>query len=211
MCGRFSIYSNSRDLVDHFTLSSADEYQISYNVSPSNDIPVVRLKDNKRVLVNCNWGLLPFWAKNMNYRPINARVETIEEKPFFKDAYKKRRCLIPANGFYEWRGTKGNKQPFYFTLEEAELFSFAGLWERWENNNKIIESCTIITTTANQIMQNIHNRMPVILKPEQYDRWLFDGEKSLLIPYPGEMNHYPVGTKVNKPGADGEDLIQPLE
>ena len=211
MCGRFSIFSHSRDLADHFALSATGEYITSYNVTPANNIPVIRLKEENRELANCHWGLIPHWAKNMKYKPINARVETIAEKPFFRDAFKKRRCLIPANGFYEWKGSKGHKQPYYFKLKKTALFAFAGLWDHWENEENIIESCTIITTTANLIMQPIHDRMPVILDPDHYDEWLFKGNKDLLTPYPEVMDCYPVSTVVNSPVVKGKDLIQPLE
>jgi putative SOS response-associated peptidase YedK len=155
--------------------------------------------------------LIPHWAKDTKIKPINAKAETITEKPFFRSSYKNKRCLIPANGFYEWKGSKGHKQPYYFKLEEDKLFAFAGLWDHWENEDKIIESCTIITTSANEVMKPIHNRMPVMLKPDNYDKWLHEGDKTLLKPYEKKMICYPVSTVVNNPKHNGSDLIQPIK
>ena len=211
MCGRFSLFSDPGYLAEHFALSTACEYTPSYNSTPSSNIPVIRLTVQGREAVNCHWGLLPHWARDTRYKPINARAETITEKPFFRDAFRNKRCLFPANGFFEWKGHKGQKQPFFFKLKEAELFAFAGLWDHRERDNRSIDSCTIITTGANRIMQSIHDRMPVILDPEDYDEWLVDGSSTLLVPYPGEMTCFPVSTVVNSPAINGKDLIQPLD
>ncbi len=210
MCGRFTIISNSQAMVDHFQLVTAEYFNHSYNITPSSDIPVVRLNDNKRELVNCHWGLIPHWAKETKNQPINARAETITEKPFFRSAFNKHRCLIPANGFYEWQGTSKPKQPYYFTLKDSELLAFAGLWERWEHDDNIIESCTIITTEANIIMNPVHHRMPVILDPDNYDKWLIEGGSDLLNPYSGKMKSCPVSTAVNNPANNSSSLIQDL-
>jgi len=211
MCGRFSIISNSKSLAEHFDLVKSGEYISSHNVTPSSDIPVIRTNDGQRELANCHWGLIPHWAKDTKIKPINAKAETITEKPFFRSSYKNKRCLIPANGFYEWKGSKGHKQPYYFKLEEDKLFAFAGLWDHWENEDKIIESCTIITTSANEVMKPIHNRMPVMLKPDNYDKWLHEGDKTLLKPYEEKMICYPVSTVVNNPKHNGSDLILPIK
>jgi putative SOS response-associated peptidase YedK len=210
MCGRFSILNNKTSLEKHFALNDSDEFINSYNVTPSDKIPVIRLYEGERQLVNCQWGFIPHWAKDDKFKPINAKAETLDEKPFFRSAFKNNRCLIPASGFYEWKGQKGNKQPWYIRLQDSELFAFAGLWDHWQNENKDIDSCTIITTNANAVMASIHQRMPVILDPGQYDIWLNDGDKDVLAPYRGKLICYPVSKKVNKPGSDGEELIRPL-
>lgn len=210
MCGRFSIISNSKSIEEHFNLVRSSEYIKSYNVYPSSNIPVVRLEDGDRVLAYLHWGLVPHWAKDTKLKPINAKAETVDSKPFFRSAFKKSRCLIPANGFYEWKKTNKQKQPFYFKLKDAELMAFAGLWDHWEHDGDTIESCTIITTEANDVMKPVHDRMPVILDPEVYDTWLQEGGKTLLQPYTGEMLSYPVSTAVNNPKHNGKDLIEPV-
>jgi len=210
MCGRFTIVSNSQAMTDHFKLIAVEKFTHSYNITPSSDIPVVRLNDNKRELVNCHWGLIPHWAKDTKLQPFNAKAETIAEKPFFRSAFKKHRCLIPANGFYEWQGTSKPKQPYYFRLKDSELLAFAGLWEQWEHEGNTIESCTIITTDANIIMNPVHHRMPVILEPDNYDEWLINGGNDLLIPYTGKMKSCPVSTAVNNPENNSSALIQAL-
>lgn len=210
MCGRYTIYSNANVLKDHFNLASAEKFNHSYNITPASQIPVIRMNEGNRELVTCHWGLIPHWAKDTKLQPINAKAETISEKPFFRSVFRKSRCLIPANGFYEWQGTSGHKQPFYFKLRDSELMAFAGLWDHWEQDEKSIQSCTIITTEANFIMNPIHHRMPVILNPENYDEWLIDGNKDILLPYAGKMKCYPVSTAVNNPENNSSSLIQPL-
>lgn len=210
MCGRFSITSNSHDIEEHFNLVRSSEYVTSYNVSPSSMIPAVRLEDGECALANVYWGLIPHWAKDTKIKPINAKAETVDSKPFFRSAFKKSRCLILANGFYEWKKANKQKQPFYFKLKDADLMAFAGLWDRWEHDGAIIESCTIITTDANDVMKPVHDRMPVILAPDDYLAWLQEGGKSLLQPFAGEMISYPVSTAVNNPKHNGRDLIEPV-
>ena len=210
MCGRFSIISNSKNIEEHFSLARSGEYLKSYNVSPSSNIPVVRLEHDNRALSNLHWGLVPHWAKDTKLKPINAKAETIDTKPFFRSAFKNNRCLIPANGFYEWKKTNKHKQPWYFKLKDTELMAFAGLWDHWEHDDESMESCTIITTGANDVMKPVHDRMPVILNPEDYDGWLIEGNKTLLQPYSGKMIAYPVSTIVNNPKHNGKDLIEPV-
>ncbi len=208
MCGRFSLWSDKNKILIQFGLSEASAYRQSYNVTPSSSIPIVR--DHKgREMINCYWGLIPHWAKDTKLKPINARAETLTEKPMFRGALNKRRCLIPANGFFEWQGPTGRKQPFYIKPREAELFAFAGLWDHWDSPDQEIDSCTIITTSANDAMAPIHERMPVILDPEHYDQWLEQGGTELLVPYPRELDIFQVSNQVNSPKHDDQSLIQP--
>lgn len=210
MCGRYAIHSSQKEIEEYFKLSRAEAFIKRYNVAPSSKVPVIRLEDDELELVNCHWGLIPHWARDTRLQPINARAETITDKPFFKSIFKKRRCLIPVNGFYEWQAADGKKQPYYCRLKDSELFAFAGLWDRWEQDDKIIESCTIITTEANISMNPIHHRMPVILDPVDYDDWLQLADRDLLVPYRGKMKCYPVSTDVNNPENNSKSLIQPL-
>jgi putative SOS response-associated peptidase YedK len=165
------------------------------------------------------WGLIPSWAKDtsMGARLINARAETVAEKPTFRQAFKQRRCIIPADGFYEWRRTGGRKQPFFFRMRDESPFGFASLWERWEGEGEVINSCTILTTEANEVLRTVHDRMPVILHLKDYELWL-NGDprrlnltKDLLRPYPEEkMVGYPVGSSVNSPRNQGAGLVELL-
>src|SRR5512143_99985 len=180
MCGRFARYSLSRELERFFNAQpAAFEIPPSYNVAPTQEIPVIVQLEDARHIKKRYWWLVPFWAKDTSIgsRMINARVETITSKPAFKAALKQRRCLIPANGFYEWKGKSGNKQPYYFHLASGEPFAFAGLYEIWEDKEAPPEagpykSCTIITMDASDSVRDVHNRMPLILKPDAYDEWL---------------------------------------
>lgn len=209
MCGRFTLTSDIKEMQQRFGASAKFDHHTSYNIAPSRDIPVVRESASGREIVPCRWGLVPHWSRpGSSYKAINARAETLAHKPFFRDAYRKRRCLIPANGFYEWKRENRLKQPYYFHLHDA-LIAFAGLWEYWEGKDERLETCTIITTAANVIMQPVHDRMPVIISQDNYQDWLENGGEALLVPYGGEMSCHPVGTYVNNPKNDGKDLIEP--
>ncbi len=210
MCGRFSLLNDEASLAEHFALIDSCQFRQSYNVTPASDIPIIRLHDGARQAITAHWGFIPHWARDDKFKPINARAETVADKPFFRGAFKKQRCLIPASGFYEWQGEKGDKQPYYIRLADRELFAFAGLWDHWDSPDKSLDSCTIITTTANGTMAPIHGRMPVIIDPENYDNWLESGGRELLVPYAGEMLTWPVGREVNKPSMDKPGLIEPL-
>lgn len=209
MCGRFASWSDKNKILEHFGLPNAPDFHTGYNITPSSSIPVIRIREDKE-LANSHWGLIPHWAKDTKLQPINARAETLTAKPFFRDCFKHRRCLIPANGYYEWKGTKGSKQPYFIKVKDAELFAFAGLWDRWDGPDKSLDSCTIITTTANKVASTVHNRMPVIIEPANYDQWLEEGGESLLVPYPGTIELYPVSNRVNSPKNQGPELIQPV-
>lgn len=174
-------------------------------------------ENGKRKLEMLHWGLIPSWAKDpeVGNKMINARAETVAEKPSYRKAFKERRCLILADGFYEWQKTDSGKQPFYIRMEDESPFAFAGLWESWQNGREI-RSCTIITTSPNEVAAQVHNRMPVILHPEDYEMWLdpdFDEREpltTLLKPFPAEaMEAYPVSRKVNRPANNDPEVIEP--
>jgi putative SOS response-associated peptidase YedK len=184
-------------------------------------VAVVRLnpKTEQRELSLLRWGLIPFWAEDpkIGYSTINARAETVATKPSFREAVKKRRCLVVADGFYEWQKTDGQKQPYLIHLKDNSPFAFAGLWERWKRGEQAIESCSIIVTEPNAVLEPIHDRMPVILSPDDYGLWLDpdveDGKRlqSLLRPYPpDEMEAYPISTLVNNPGNDQQECVEPV-
>jgi len=210
MCGRFSFWATKDRILSHYKLDTAPEFNNSYNVTPSNTIPVVRQQIESE-LINCQWGFIPHWANDSKIKPVNARAETLKEKAWFRDAYRNKRCLIPANGFFEWTGSRGQKQAWFIKPRDMELFSFAGLWDCWLNQEREVYSCAIITSQANTTMQRIHERMPVIIEADDYDAWLTSGPDGLLLPYSGDMEAYPVSNLVNKPGNDGKELIQALE
>ena len=178
MCGRFVGFRRLQELIKHFPIDLANiEVTPNYNVAPTQEILAIARHDEKNHLDKLHWGLVPFWAKDtiIGSRMINARSETVATKPSFRTAFKWRRCLILADGFYEWKGEKGHKQPMFLTLPEGNPFAFAGLWEVWDDRGKEpnpYRSCTILTREASESVMPIHNRMPVILKPEGFDPWL---------------------------------------
>ncbi|MCL1471175.1 SOS response-associated peptidase [Argonema antarcticum] len=220
MCGRFSFTQSEKIVAEIFQLASVPTLSPRYNIAPTQPVPTVLVDsdDKNRQLKMLRWGLIPSWSKDIKIgaKLINARAETVAEKPAFRSAFKRRRCLILADGFYEWQEQEGKKQPFYFRLQDGKPFAFAGLWERWsKGEDEAIASCTILTTQSNELMGPIHHRMPVILDPKDYDKWL-DPEvqkpeslQSLLQPYKSEeMTFYPVTTKVNNAKTDSPDCIK---
>jgi putative SOS response-associated peptidase YedK len=208
-----------------FVLDFCDErLEPRYNVSPGQLVAAVRNSPQAtgRQLCLLRWGLIPGWAKDpaIGYKLINARSETVAEKPSFRHAFGHRRCLIPADGYYEWRRSGGGtaKQPYYIRRRDEQLFAFAGLWESWrDEQGKSLETCTVITTEANELTSEIHPRMPAILAPQHYAIWLSDSDttadlQACLQPFPSEsLMMYPVRTLVNSPRNDTPDCIQPLE
>ncbi len=216
MCGRYSLTASAETLAEHFQMLRQIRFQPSYNIAPSQKIlNIVALNDGSHKTVNLFWGLVPSWAKdNKNSSHlINARMETIREKPSFRSAFKHRRCLIPADGFYEWERRNG-KQAFHIHRDDRQLFAFAGLWEQWQHDTETLYSCTIITTAASALMQPIHERMPVIITPEHYHHWLdktTNPEQAfgLLddLAY-ANMLTTPVGDWVNNPRHDDARCIQ---
>jgi putative SOS response-associated peptidase YedK len=218
MCGRYTLKTPAGVLTERFDIEeSSTSITSSYNIAPTQQVATVLAENGKRKLEMLHWGLIPSWAKDpeVGNRMINARAETVAEKPSYRKAFQERRCLILADGFYEWQKTDNGKQPFYIRMEDESPFAFAGLWESWRNGREI-RSCTIITTAPNELAASIHNRMPVILHPEDYDMWLdpdFDEREpltSLLKPFPAEaMEAYPVSRRVNNPANNDAGVVEP--
>jgi putative SOS response-associated peptidase YedK len=223
MCGRFSQAQIAELDREVFELLSVPRLEPRYNVAPTQDAAVVRVgRTRERELVPLRWGLIPSWAKDsaIGNRMINARAETLAEKPAFREAFAERRCLVPADGFYEWEKMRHRKQPHYVRVGGGQVFAFAGLWERWWDraSGAQRETFTIVTTEPNTLLEPIHNRMPVIIAPDDYDRWLDPENRDaaslsdLLAPYPPErMSAYPVSTYVNKPENEGPECVRPLD
>ena len=219
MCGRFTLTADGEALQLALGLDAAPDVSARYNIAPTQPVAVVT-NDKPKHLDFYSWGLVPFWADDpkIGSRMINARSETAHEKPAFRAAFEHRRCLIPADGFYEWQAsnTGKNKQPMYIFLDGHPVFAFAGLWEQWQSaDGSEIYSCTILTTEANPRIKDVHHRMPVILQPDEYETWLQSDEqdtlRSLLRPYPDEnLSYYPVSRRVNKPQNDAPENIVPV-
>jgi putative SOS response-associated peptidase YedK len=236
MCGRFVLKAERDEIEREFAVRSETEstaaahettdfHSARYNIAPSQIVAAIRQFETERIVSGLKWGLVPGWAKDAGKikEMINARAETLTEKPMFRNAFRARRCIVPASGFYEWQkpagGGKGAKQPFYFYLKDKPVFGFAALWEERTDTEtgEALESCAIITTEANATLTPVHDRMPVILKPEDYDAWLdpkeMDAERlqKLLKPYPSyEMNSHAVSKQVNNAGYDSAELINSL-
>ena len=220
MCGRFTLSQSAEAIASVFQLNQVPTLEPRYNIAPTQPVAtVLQTSAHERQFQLLRWGLIPAWAKDatMGSRLINARAETVAEKPSFRSAFRHRRCLVIADGFYEWRRQDGKKQPFYFRMQNQQPFAFAGLWEHWQDpKGEAINSCTILTTEANELLQQIHERMPVILNPKDYDMWLdptmqIEQLQQLLQPYSSTaMTSYPVSTKVNKPTNDTPELINSL-
>jgi putative SOS response-associated peptidase YedK len=223
MCGRFSQAQIAELDREVFKLLQVPQLEPRYNLAPTQDAAVVResATTGQRHLGPLRWGLIPYWAKDptIGNRMINARSETLSTKPAFESAFKYRRCVVPSDGFYEWQKTGGRKQPYYLQLEHGRMFGFAALWERWQDEgHRPIETFTIITTTPNALVEPIHNRMPVILRPARYDEWLdphndnVSALADLLAPYPAdEMVAHPVSTFVNSPHNEGPECIEAVD
>ena len=222
MCGRFTLFEADKILSREFGVSGIPPLSPRYNIAPSQAVAAVRTASagTGRELALLRWGLIPSWSKDpaIGNRLINARAETVREKPSFRNAFRRHRCLIPANGFYEWQRLERGKQPYFVRMRDERLFAFAGLWDRWESPDKgVIESCTILTTVANAVLSTIHDRMPVILPRAEYARWLdpalqnTDSLAPLLAPFPAEeMLAFPVSPRVNIPTVDDQECMAPL-
>lgn len=219
MCGRYVLSIRPEALAAHFGLDECADYPPRWNIPPGTDIPVIRLSpEGRRVLHLLRWGLVPHWARDasIGHRLTNARAETVVEKPAFRDAFHRRRCLIPADGFYEWKTLDKGKQPYYLSLRSGLPLAMGGLWESWRTpEGDVLLTCAIVTTQANALMTPIHDRMPVIIAPEHWQIWL-DGPpeaaRALLPPFPAEpLQAWPVHPRVSKASADTPELIQPLQ
>ncbi len=217
MCGRYAFYSPQEAVRRLFGVTSAAPLEPRYNICPTQFVPVVRTSDARtRELAMLYWGLVPFWAKekSLGARMINARAETVAEKPAFRAAYRKRRCLVLADGYYEWRPSTQGKQPWFIRAADGEPFAMAGLWESWGTGD-VLESCTIITTAAIGSVAQLHDRMPRILPASHYGEWLDPAAKlesldaMLVAPLAAELEFYPVSKRVNSPRNEGPELIEP--
>jgi putative SOS response-associated peptidase YedK len=223
MCGRFALYTDPIALAKQFQAENLLDLQPSYNVAPSQTIPIIRNEQGHRLFALAKWGLIPSWAKDIKigYNTINARAETVSEKPAFRSAFQRRRCLIPADGYFEWQEITGSKtkQPWYISLKNQEPMALAGLWEHWQGSDgSEIESCAIIVTSGNDLMQPIHDRMPVILPPGTWETWLDtantnkQGLQTLLTQYPADdMTAWAVSTAVNSPRHNDLKCVQPVK
>jgi putative SOS response-associated peptidase YedK len=214
MCGRFAFYSPSEATAALFGVSASIPVEPRFNIAPSQYIAGIRETDDAgRELAMFRWGLVPFWAKDpaIGNRMINARAETVAEKPSFRAAYRHRRCLLLADGFYEWKKEATGKVPHFISLASGEPFAFAGLWESWQSKEteELIQSTTLITTAANDFISTVHHRMPIILQPGTADRWLA-GDDELISEITGnspKFQAWPVDKRVNNARNEGEDLI----
>lgn len=221
MCGRFALLILGNSVAEIFGAPAPRDAAPRHNIAPSQAVLAVRAAQGgrSREVAALRWGLVPPWAKDPSIgdRLINARAETVAQKPAFRNAFRRRRCLIPASGFYEWKRTGGRKQPYFVRRRDGELLAFAGLWERWEPEGAPpLETCAIVTTQANELLEPVHDRMPVILDPPGREAWL-DPEAApgrlsdLLVPCPpGDLEAYPVAPLVNNPRIDDPRLVVPL-
>jgi putative SOS response-associated peptidase YedK len=221
MCGRYTLKSRPEQIAEKFGVEVPSTLSVRFNIAPTQLVLAIRAKPgtHERELVALHWGLVPFWADepDIGRKMTNARSETAATKPAFRSCFRARRCLILADGFYEWQARDGKKQPYYIRLKSGEPFGMGGLWDRWDKQDKPIESCTILTTDANEPMMAIHKRMPVVIPPECFDIWLDPAEKDigrlskLLRPFhPDEMTAYPISTLVNNAKQDSAKCIEPL-
>lgn len=225
MCGRFTLRAPASVIAEQFALFELPPFTARFNIAPSQPVPVVRLQpeqqQRQRELVWLQWGLIPSWAESaaLGSRLINARAESAAEKPAFRTAFRRRRCLVVADGFYEWQAIDKAKQPYFIHFRDDCPFAFAGLWESWEGpDHSMLETCTIITTEPNELIKPIHNRMPVILPPEAYATWLNPAVQeprrlaSLLVPYSGDaLQAYPVDSFVSTPSHDSPRCVEPAK
>ena len=226
MCGRSSLSKNEKDLEERFDATFySDELEQynplpNYNVAPTHAMPVITNEDQQHFRAY-RWGLIPFWAKDrkLGYKMINARIETLFEKSTFKKAVSKRRCLVPADGFYEWKKTPQGKQPYRIQTTDQEIFSMAGIWERWKDpaDGQMVFTFSVITQGPNELMKDIHDRMPAILRPDQESLWLSEDLPpqelvDMIEPYPSDlMRAYPVSSRVGNVRNNDADLIKPSE
>jgi len=217
MCGRYALTSPPAVIAERFHLLWAPEIEAHYNIAPSQMIPVVRETAEGRALALLKWGLIPWWAKDAHIgaKLVNARAESLADKPAFRDAYRHRHCLVPANAFYEWKLVAGRKQPYCIRMRDQALFGMAGLWEHWvAPDGQVVESCTIVTVDANALVGELHDRMPLILAPADYDAWLCAGTSKAALPHAvaaEAMVAYPVSPLVSNARNDDPACLDPID
>jgi putative SOS response-associated peptidase YedK len=221
MCGRYRLSRRKQLIAEYFETDNEVDWEPRYNIAPSQPVGIIRRDPAtpQRQFTLARWGLIPSWASDasIGFKAINARAETVAIKPAFRDAFMSRRCLLPADGFFEWRRSGKEKQPFHFGMQDDSLFAFAGLWDRWRDlEGAVIESCSVLTTTANSLLVDIHDRMPVVLRQENYDLWLDPGFKDVkvlaevLVPFDAaRMRCFPVSNRVNAVANDDPDCVVP--
>ena len=221
MCGRFTLQTPESEISKAFNLAPAGWFELSprYNIAPSQDILIIRDSESGHELTSARWGLVPHWSKEpqTKYATINARIETVAEKPTYRTPFQRHRCLIPADGFYEWKQVNGHKIPHYIRMRSGGVFAFAGIWDRWQGGGETLDSCSIIVMPANEVMQPLHERMPAIIAPAHYDLWLDARmtEKAEIMSYlnsapSSQLKFYPVSPWVNSPQHDDVRCIQPV-
>jgi putative SOS response-associated peptidase YedK len=223
MCGRYRLSRRKELIAEYFETDNEVDWEPRYNIAPSQPVGIIRQDPARprRQFTLARWGLIPSWASDagIGLKTINARPETVASKPAFRDAFMSRRCLLPADGFFEWQRNGKEKQPFHFGMQDDCLFAFAGLWDRWQDpDGAVIESCSILTTNANSLLAGIHDRMPVILRPAHYDLWLDPGFKNvkalgeLLAPFDAaKMRSFPVSSRINAVANEDPDCVLPWQ
>jgi putative SOS response-associated peptidase YedK len=217
MCGRFYLIASAAEVRKKFTLDQVPDLVPRYNIAPTQSSPIIVGEAKNRRVHLARWGLVPSWSRDLSLgaRMFNAPAEEIEEKPVFRSAFAAQRCLVPANGFFEWQTRGARKQPYKIGLRNGALCAFAGLWEKWTpEGGEPVETFTIITTRANRLVGEVDDRMPVIIAPADYQRWLTASEataKRLLVPYTGAMTITPVSDRVNNIKEDDVGLIAPIQ
>lgn len=219
MCGRFALFASSDEVAKRLHLPESSLFESRYNIAPTQPVAAVRATAKGHELASFRWGLIPSWAGEpaIGNKLLNARCETVADKPSFRSAFRQRRCLIPASGFYEWQKQgAGRKQPYFIRPRDGGLFAFAGLWERWHDpHGETIETCTILTTEANELMRPLHERMPVIIEPASDGVWLdphssADALRALFVPFASDrIEAIPVGAWVSNPKHEGTRCLEP--
>ena len=238
MCGRYTLFVDQAEIEDRFDVRFVDSFEPRYNAAPGQRLPVIT-NEAPETIQELEWGFVPSWADDSSGGMINARSETVDQKPSFREAYEYRRCIVPANGFYEWTEIDGEKRPFRIAFEDDRLFAMAGIWERWEPpepsttqtgldafgggssetksaddryESDVFETFAILTTTANDLVESIHDRMPVLFETQTANEWIQKADpQDLLRPYsPSEMHTYRVSTAVNNPATDDPSIVEPV-
>jgi putative SOS response-associated peptidase YedK len=220
MCGRFTLYTPESRIRKAFHLEQTAPLGLKprFNIAPSQQVPIIRATETDREMVLARWGLIPHWSKEpkTKYSTINARIESVAEKPAYRTSFKSRRCLVPADGYYEWKAMNDKKVPHYIHLRNGDVFAIAGLWDRWECEGKILDSCSLIVMPASDVMKPLHERMPALIAPAHYDLWLDARitDKAEIIGYlnsapSSQLVTYPISPWLNLPKHDDERCIEP--